>query len=187
MDAAQTAGHCPIDAEATAIDLLAAPGHKGLLGPSGTGVLYVGPRAEARMTTVREGGTGSRSELAVQPGFLPDRFEAGSHNAHGIAGLLAAARWIEERGVATLRAHERTLIDAMLEAIENTPGVELIGPAAPERRCAVFSVRVRGRDGDPVAPGVVARALERDHGLLTRAGLHLSIAKIRHRPMAIRP
>ncbi|MEM1214024.1 MAG: aminotransferase class V-fold PLP-dependent enzyme, partial [Planctomycetota bacterium] len=87
VDAAQTLGHHPLDVQALHIDLLAAPGHKGLLGPLGTGFLYIRPGIEQRMTTFKEGGTGSKSESDHQPTFMPDRFEPGSHNAIGILGL----------------------------------------------------------------------------------------------------
>jgi len=98
VDAAQTLGHYPVNVEADFIDLLAFPGHKGLLGPLGTGGLWIRPGIEKRMTTVREGGTGSVSEADTQPDFLPDRFEPGSHNAIGIIGLSAGVQWILDRG-----------------------------------------------------------------------------------------
>lgn len=91
VDAAQSAGHLPIDVQADCIDLLAAPGHKGLMGPLGTGFLYLRPGIEKVLRTVREGGTGSISEQDVQPDFLPDKYEPGSHNAIGIIGLSGCA------------------------------------------------------------------------------------------------
>lgn len=176
VDAAQTAGHVPIDVQADGIDLLAAPGHKGLLGPLGTGFLYIRPGVEKMMRTVREGGTGSRSELDVQPDFMPDRFEPGSHNAPGILGLSAGVKYILDRGVDTLWAHEQGLIAAMIDGLgQNTPGLKLYGPPGVADRCAVFSVRIEGID-DPLA---LAETLERDHGLLTRAGIHC--APLAHR------
>ena len=87
LDAAQTAGHIPIDVEEMCVDLLTAPGHKGLLGPLGTGLLYIRPGLESRVDSLRQGGTGSRSELDTQPTQLPDKYEPGSHNAPGIVGL----------------------------------------------------------------------------------------------------
>lgn len=92
VDAAQTTGHVPINVQADDIDLLAFPGHKGLLEPLGTGGCYIRPGIEKLMRTVREGGAGSRSEHDTQPDFLPDRFEAGSHNAIGIIGLSEAVQ-----------------------------------------------------------------------------------------------
>src|SRR5690606_27675793 len=96
VDAAQSLGHVPIDVQADGIDLLAAPGHKGLLGPLGTGLLYVRPGMEKQLRPLREGGTGTRSGEPEQPAELPNRYESGSHNAIGLAGLLAAVRWVSE-------------------------------------------------------------------------------------------
>src|SRR5699024_10684299 len=117
VDAAQTLGHVPIDVERDNIDLLAFPGHKGLLGPLGTGGLYIRPSIEQRMTTVREGGTGSISEQDIQPGFMPDKFEAGSHNAIGILGLSEGVKWILDKKVENLWQHETQLIDIMLSGL----------------------------------------------------------------------
>lgn len=176
VDAAQTAGHVPIDVRADGIDLLAAPGHKGLLGPLGTGFLYIRPGVEKMMRTVREGGTGSRSDLDVQPDFMPDRFEPGSHNAPGILGLSAGVKYILDRGVDTLWAHERALIKTMIGGLGHaTPGLTLYGPPGLADRCAVFSVRIEGIDN----PLELATRLEREYGLLTRAGIHC--APLAHR------
>jgi len=175
VDAAQTCGHVPIDVQADGIDLLAAPGHKGLLGPLGTGFLYIRPGVEKGLTTIREGGTGSVSEHDTQPDFMPDRFEPGSHNAIGVAGLSAGVAWVLERGVDDLWAHERELIAAATEALSDVEGLTLYGPPGVDDRCGVFSVRVDGYD-DPVD---LADALEREHGVLTRAGIHC--APLAHR------
>lgn len=167
VDAAQTLGHRPIDVAREGIDLLAFPGHKGLLGPSGTGGLYIAPGVEERMETVREGGTGSRSERAVQPDDLPDRFEAGSHNAIGIAGLDAALGWIAERTVAALHAHERRLVARLLDGLSSVDGVRVLGPASIEDRCGVVSIVF-----DEIPALQAAERMEREHGILVRAGLH---------------
>jgi len=171
VDAAQTLGHLPIDVQADGIDLLAFPGHKGLLGPLGTGGLYIRPGIEKRLRTIREGGTGSASERDVQPDFMPDRFECGSHNAIGIIGLSEGVQWILDRGVDTLWEHERGLMAAMLGGLTEElapPGLTLIGPKTMKSRCGVFSVRVDGFDH----PQQLADLLERDFGILTRAGIH---------------
>lgn len=99
LDAAQSAGHPLLDFGRIPIGLLACPGHKGLLGPQGTGVLIIREGVERDMLTIREGGTGMESESPTQPETLPDRFEPGTHNALGLAGLLASVRWILERGL----------------------------------------------------------------------------------------
>ncbi len=167
VDAAQSAGHVPIDFAGLPIDLLACPGHKGLLGPLGTGVLIVRAGVEQQMRTVREGGTGSLSELPRQPEHLPDRFESGSHNAVGLAGLLAAVRWISGRGINTLRRHECELAGRLMERLEAIPGLRWYGPRSPDRRVGVFSVRIEGLD-----PQELSVLLETQYGILTRSGLH---------------
>ncbi|MCP3902407.1 MAG: aminotransferase class V-fold PLP-dependent enzyme [Planctomycetes bacterium] len=167
VDAAQTLGHCPVNVEHDDIDLLAFPGHKGLLGPLGTGGLYIRPGLEARLDPLREGGTGSNSEQDVQPAVLPDKYEPGSPNAIGIAGLAAGVRWILDRGVETLRAHEANLVGIILDAIDATPGVRVLGPAGAEARCGVVAITVDG-----MTPEEVSATLDRDFGVLTRSGLH---------------
>lgn len=171
VDAAQTLGHVPIDVQADCIDLLAFPGHKGLLGPLGTGGLYIRPGIEKRMRTVREGGTGSQSEVDRQPEFLPDRFEAGSHNAIGIIGLSEGVQWILERGVQKIWEHERELMGVMIEGLSETgemPGLSWYGPKGIEHRCGVFSVRIEGFE----YPQALSDLLEQEYGILTRSGIH---------------
>lgn len=180
VDAAQTLGHVPIDVQADCIDLLAFPGHKGLLGPLGTGGLYIRPGIEKRMATTREGGTGSVSESDTQPDFLPDRFEPGSHNAVGIAGLSEAVAWILDQTVDKLWQHEQGLIRAMIAGLTDTgsiPGLTLHGPPSVKNRCGVFSVRVEGFEN----PQDLSDLLERDYGILTRSGLHC--APLAHQTM----
>ena len=167
VDAAQTLGHVPIDVEAMGIDLLAFPGHKGLLGPLGTGGLYIRPGMEQRIEPLREGGTGSVSERDVQPLHMPDKFEPGSHNAVGIIGLGAGVEWIRERGVERLWQHEQACMRLFLEGIRGAPGLRVLGPATTRDRCGVFSVVI---DGLP--PEELAAILEDRYGILTRAGLH---------------
>jgi cysteine desulfurase family protein len=178
VDGAQTVGHVPIDVQAIDIDLLAFPGHKGLLGPLGTGALYVRPGVEQQLSTVREGGTGSNSEHDVQPEFLPDRFEAGSHNAIGLIGLSAGVAWILERGVDTLWAHERQLMQQMLNGLATCPSsLRLYGPSDLDHRCGVFSVRISGFE----SPQALSDQLESQFGILTRPGIHC--APLAHRTM----
>ncbi len=167
VDAAQTAGHLPIDVQTDAIDFLAAPGHKGLLGPLGTGFLYIRPGRENELDTLRQGGTGSVSDQDTQPTFMPDKFEAGSHNALGIAGLSAGLDYILQRGIASLSEHQRALSGTFIEGIENVEGLRILGPQGVAHRVAVFSAQING-----MAPMELAAALEKDFGILTRAGLH---------------
>ena len=171
VDAAQTLGHIPIDVQALGIDLLAAPGHKGLLGPLGTGVLYIRPGVEKHLKTIREGGTGSQSESDVQPRFMPDRFEAGSHNTIGIIGLSEGTSYVLERGVEQIWKHEKALIATMIESVTDwgeMPGFHLYGPPTVKHRCGVFSIRIDGFDD----PQTLSDMLEADYGILTRSGLH---------------
>lgn len=167
VDAAQSAGHVPIDFAGAGLDLLAVPGHKGLLGPLGTGVLLIRDGLVEHVATLREGGTGSQSELPVQPDFAPDKFEPGSHNGPGIAGLLASVQWILSRSVEALRAHERELMGRMMAGLEGIAGLEWFGPREIERRVGVFSLRIDGMD-----PDELSLALEQQFGILTRSGLH---------------
>lgn len=167
VDAAQSVGHMPIDVREDFIDLLAAPGHKGLLGPLGTGFLYIRPGVEQRVRTIREGGTGSISEQAHQPDFLPDKYEPGSHNAIGIIGLSEGVQWIIEQGIEKLRAHDLDLVRTFIDGVGDIPGLRYFGPPGVRDRMGVFSVRVEG-----YAPLELAGALENDYGILTRAGIH---------------
>lgn len=170
VDGAQSLGHLPLDVRESRIDLLAAPGHKGLLGPLGTGFLYIRPGVEQQMTTLREGGTGTQSELDIQPEFLPDRFEPGSHNTPGIIGLSEAIAWILDRGIENMARHEHTLARAFLEELhsQDTPGLKLYGPPAADQRCNVYSIRIDGFD----QPQMLSDELENQFGILTRSGLH---------------
>ncbi len=128
VDAAQSAGHLPIDLQADGIDLLAAPGHKGLLGPLGTGFLYIRPGLEKALRPIREGGTGSVSEQDRQPDFLPDKYEAGSHNAIGIIGLSQGVQWVLTKGIEEIARHESELVGTFLDGISDVPGLRYFGP-----------------------------------------------------------
>ena len=169
LDAAQSLGHIPVDVQSMHVDLLAFPGHKGLLGPTGTGGLYIRPGIDRAMDTLREGGTGFRSELEAMPTHLPDRFEPGSHNAIGIVGLSEGVQWLLDQGPA-IRKHELKLIRLTLDALtgDSAPhGLRLLGPTTPEARVGVFSIV-----HDTLSPTDLGAALERDHNILTRSGLH---------------
>jgi cysteine desulfurase family protein len=174
VDAAQSAGHVPIDFSAAPIDVLACPGHKGLLGPLGTGVLVIRAGFGERIATFREGGTGSASEQPRHPEFLPDRFEAGSHNTPGIAGLLAGVRWLLDRGVPALREHEIGLSRKLASGLDQIHGLTWFGSRDPAQRVGVFSVRLDG-----FGPEELSVLLEQQAGILTRSGLHC--APLAHR------
>ena len=167
VDAAQSIGHVPIDVEADHIDLLAAPGHKALMGPLGTGFLYLRPGLERLVRPLREGGTGSRSDEDRQPETMPDKYEPGSHNTIGLAGLLAGVEWLLGQTVETLALHERALYQTFIDGVEGIDGLDYFGPQGVRDRIGVFSVRVAG-----LSPGELSRRLEADFGILTRSGIH---------------
>jgi cysteine desulfurase family protein len=178
LDAAQTAGVLPIDAAELGVDLLAFPGHKGLLGPTGTGGLYVSP--EVRLVPTRQGGTGTLSEEERQPEALPEALEAGTVNTVGIAGLGAALRVVEARGLARIRAHEQALTTRLLAGLRETPGVRVHGPADPDRQVAVVSITAEG--WEPIDLGA---ALDSAFGVAVRPGLHC--APVAHRALGTFP
>src|SRR5439155_7805036 len=124
VDAAQTAGVVPIDVQALNIDLLAFPGHKSLLGPTGTGALYVGPRATLRAW--REGGTGGDSSSETQPKEFPYFLEGGTPNVLGVAGLAAGITYIEDRGLDKIREHEANLIDTLWRPLDDISGCRVV-------------------------------------------------------------
>jgi len=165
VDSAQTAGILPIDVEKDAIDLLAFTGHKGLLGPQGTGGLYIRPGIELR--NLKEGGTGSFSDLLEQPTILPDRYESGTQNGPGIAGLGAGVNYIQARGLATVRAHEQQLTDLLLAGLSEIPGIIIYGPRNSQQQTAVVSINIVGMDC-----GELSLLLDHEHGIITRSGLH---------------
>jgi cysteine desulfurase family protein len=163
VDAAQTAGKCPIDVGLMNIDLLAFPGHKGLLGPQGTGGLYIGEGLE--LDTLKEGGTGSVSESLEQPDFLPDRYESGTLNTPGIAGLNEGVKYILKIGVDNIRGHEKQLERQMRQGLESIPAVRVYGSNAPE--LGVLSITIDGKDCNEVC-----NELDEKYGIASRGGLH---------------
>ena len=167
IDAAQSLGHIPIDVRRLPCDLLASSGHKGLLGPLGTGILYLAPGADEHVDSFRLGGTGTHSQDDRQPAVLPDKYESGNLNMPGIAGLCAALESIEKRGLESLRDHERALTSRLLDGLRDVAGVTVYGPADADRQVAVVSIGVSG-----YAPHEVAAVLEVSSGIQSRAGLH---------------
>ena len=162
VDASQSAGCLPLDFEALGAAFAAMPGHKGLYGPQGTGLLLCG----ADPAPLREGGTGSESKRQAMPGFLPDRLEAGTHNIAGIAGLLEGLRFLERRGVGPIAAGEGRLIRHMGEGLRAIPGAEAFLARDPDAQAGVLSFRLRGRDCEEVGELLGSR------GIALRAGLH---------------
>lgn len=165
VDAAQSVGVVPIDVRAMNIDLLAAPGHKSLLGPTGTGFLYVGPRARPRAW--REGGTGGDSSSPTQPTELPFFLEGGTPNVLGIAGLVAGIQYLHQRGLAAIHEHEMDLIDHLAGRLEGLPGVRLLGHRDRRRKVAALSFTI---DGFPAAD--VGAILDTSFDIAVRPGQH---------------
>jgi cysteine desulfurase family protein len=165
LDAAQTAGEAPIDMQQMGVDLLACPGHKGLLGPAGTGLLVF--RGELDIQPLREGGTGSASEEAVQPKIYPERLEAGTPNTPGIAGLKAGLEFIQQEGLPKIAAHKQKLVGALWEGLSELKAIRVFGSADPSRRAGLVTFNIQGWD-----PSDAAAVLESRYGLACRAGLH---------------
>ena len=164
-DAAQTAGVYPIDVTAVPVDMLAFTGHKGLMGPTGTGGLYLRENMELR--TLKEGGTGGMSSLPYQPKEPPDRYEAGTMNIAGLAGLYAAVVFVLETGVENIRAHEIILTKLLLDGLKTVPRLNYYGPASPMERLGLVSFNIEGLN-----PNEVALTLDNDYGIMVRSGLH---------------
>lgn len=181
LDAAQTAGVLPVDIHELDVDFLAFTGHKGLHGPAGTGGLIVGEQVEVGdLEPLVCGGTGSNSEREEQPEDMPDRFESGTPNGPGIAGLGAGVRFVMGRGIDTIRAHEVALTDELLTGLATIPGVTVYGPADARRRTAVVSFTVADRRISDIG-----FALDEEYGVLCRVGLHCAPAA--HRTLGTYP
>jgi len=180
VDAAQSIGHVEIDAQALGADLVAFPGHKGLMGPLGTGALYIKPGMEETLATMKEGGTGTISDQAHQPQTMPDKYEIGSHNAVGLAGLSEGVAWVLDKGVAEIRRHDAKLCKLFIEATDGVENLRVYGPKGVEHRSGVFSVNVAG-----MSPHELAKLLEKDFGILTRPGVHC--APLSHETIGTHP
>ncbi|HPJ94765.1 MAG TPA: aminotransferase class V-fold PLP-dependent enzyme [Deltaproteobacteria bacterium] len=167
VDAAQTAGAVPIHISQQCIDLLAFSGHKSLYGPQGTGGLYIGPGLEKEITPLMMGGTGSRSEFEEQPDFLPDKYESGTPNAPGIAGLGAGVRFVLDTGVETLRKKEIALSRQLINGLSDIQGVRMYGVGDALRQTPVVSFTIDG-----TSPSEAALILDEDFGIMSRPGLH---------------
>ncbi len=165
VDAAQTAGRYPIDVQRCFIDLLAFPGHKGLFGPPGTGGLYIGERVD--LDTLREGGTGTFSEMEEQPGVFPDKYESGTLNTVGICGLGAGLRFIFERGVEEIRAREEKLTGILVRELSQISGVSVFRSPDSSRQTAVVSFNIEGFE-----PTEVGTILDQAFDIKVRTGLH---------------
>jgi len=180
VDAAQTAGAYPIDLEALSVDLLAFSGHKSLYGPQGTGGLCIRKGVESELEPLTRGGTGSYSEYEQQPDFLPDKYESGTANTVGLAGLGAGVRFVLSQGTTCLRAKEEALMRLLIEGLKNIPGVITYGSGDTRKQIAVISFNIRG-----LGPSEIAMQLEEEYHIMCRAGLHC--APITHKTIVTFP
>jgi cysteine desulfurase/selenocysteine lyase len=165
VDAAQTAGVLPIDVQALGIDLLAFPGHKSLLGPTGTGALYVGPRVQLRAW--REGGTGGDSSSETQPAEFPYFLEGGTPNVLGVAGLAAGVKYVMEQGLDRIRQHEVGLTERLWRRLDEIGGIQVFGHRDPARRVGTLSLR-----SDVLPAAELGGILDQAFDIAIRPGLH---------------
>ncbi|MFN8455194.1 MAG: aminotransferase class V-fold PLP-dependent enzyme [Anaerolineae bacterium] len=178
VDASQTAGAYPINVEAMYIDMLAFTGHKALLGPTGTGGLYVREGIELR--PLAHGGTGSRSEEEFQPNFMPDKLEAGTLNVIGLAGLGASVKFLLNTGVEQVCRHEQKLVKHFLGWVTEIPGLKVYGPPEVNQRVGLLSFNITG-----MSPSKVGLILDQAFGIMARIGLHCAPAA--HRTLGTYP
>jgi cysteine desulfurase family protein len=165
VDSAQSAGVIPIDVREMNIDMLAFAGHKSLLGPQGTGGLYIGPGVD--IPTLRQGGTGSQSDSLAQPETLPEKYESGTANTPGLAGLASGLRYIAEKTVEGIWAHEARLASALIDALSTIKGITIYGPPAGPHRSGVVSLTI-----DSLDAADAAMILDSSFDIAVRAGLH---------------
>ena len=180
VDCAQTAGIIGISAQAFGAAALCFTGHKGLFGPQGTGGIVWDPEFAKICSPLFEGGTGSISHEEFQPSQMPDKFEAGTPNLPGIAGLLASLEWIENEGIGKIRKHEDRLGKMLEEGLMKINGLRIIGPGSDDPRLPVYSVNIKGMDN-----AKLARDLSDIYGIETRPGLHC--APLAHRTLGTFP
>ncbi|GAA0076595.1 aminotransferase class V-fold PLP-dependent enzyme [Clostridium sp. CTA-5] len=164
VDASQSAGVIPIDVERDNIDLLAFSGHKGLLGPQGTGAVFI--REGIKLKNFKEGGTGSNSHFMVQPNFMPDQFESGTLNTPGIAGLCEGVKFIRKIGVESIQKSEEELILYLLEELKKLSYIKIYGSHSVKQRSSVLSFNVEGIDAS-----IVGEQLNKE-GIAVRTGYH---------------
>ena len=169
LDASQSAGILPVRMDVLQAAFIAMPGHKGLYGPQGTGLLL----CNHQVSPLLYGGTGSLSKLQTMPDMLPDRLESGTHNMPGIAGLLEGIRYVQRTGVEKIAAHERRLTAQAVELLRNTEGIRLFWCDGFRHQTGVLSFIVEGIDCEEMGEAMASR------GIALRAGLHC--APLAHR------
>jgi selenocysteine lyase/cysteine desulfurase len=166
LDTAQTAGAYPIDMKAMNIDLLAFTGHKSLFGPPGTGGLCIAKGVEDILEPIMRGGTGSSSESEYHPGFLPDKYENGTPNTVGLAGLNAGVDFVLTQGIANIRSREEKLTRLLIDSMQKIPHVTLYGCRDEREQAAVVSFNIAG-----LSSAEVAMQLDEDYDIMCRPGL----------------
>ena len=168
VDAAQTVGCRPIDLPGDNIDLIAFSGHKGMLGPSGTGGLAINQDFDIRLLPpFIQGGTGSGSELETQPDFLPDKYETGTPNTVGLAGLAAGVGYVLDRKVEHIRDHERRLAKRLIEGLDRVPGMHVFGTKDIMRQTATVCFTIESKSVSDIG-----QLLDERFGIMCRPGLH---------------
>ncbi|MBK5241140.1 aminotransferase class V-fold PLP-dependent enzyme [Clostridium sp.] len=180
IDSAQTAGVIPLDFYKLNCNALAFTGHKSLLGPQGTGGFLIDDNLNEACTSFMEGGTGSLSSSIIQPDFLPDKFESGTLNAPGIAGLLEGINFINTQGIDAIRQHEEYLLKKFVEGLLNIDTIKIYGLTDNSKRTATISVNSTKIDNSEL--GFI---LDSDYGIITRTGLHC--APLAHKTIGTYP
>jgi cysteine desulfurase family protein len=181
VDAAQSAGVLPIDVEFDQIDFLTFTGHKSLYGPTGTGGVVFGEQVDIEIVQpLTRGGTGSRSEVEEHPTFLPDRFESGTQNVVGLAGLGASLKWLRDQSISKLRKQEEHHCEIMLQGLKEIPGISIYGPDDASQQTATVAINMEG-----YSPAELGLTLDEEYGILCRVGLHCAPAA--HRTLGTFP
>ncbi len=165
LDAAQTAGLIPMDLSMMPVDMVAMPGHKGLLGPQGVGVLFV--RDGVELKQIREGGTGSQSESIYQPEFFPDRYESGTLNTPGIAGLGAGIKYILANGLVKAMSRVASMEKLFIHSLSQIEGVIVYGPQSMDQRSGIVSINIGDKDSREIV-----NILNNEYNIATRGSLH---------------
>lgn len=165
LDASQSIGMLSIDLDNLPVDMAAFSGHKGLLGPQGTGILYISKKIKLKQ--IKEGGTGSESQSLVQPDFLPDKFESGTLNTPGLAGLGAGVKYIIDKGQNTITSHHKRLESLLINSLQQIKNVNVYGPTDRNSRIGVVSINIKDKDSRQIAD-----LLDRKYSIATRGGLH---------------
>lgn len=165
VDASQTAGVFPIDVQKMKIDVLCFTGHKGMLGPQGTGGMYV--RKGLSVRPLLSGGSGVQTYSKTHPTEMPTALEAGTLNGHGIAGLHAAVEYLEKTGVDMIRAREQDLMWRFYEGVKEIPGVKVYGDFSTKNRCAIVTLNIGDYDSSEVSDELLT-----EYGISTRSGGH---------------